>query len=416
MTNSPAATTQGNDPQTKDGHMNLPLSGIRILDLTRVLAGPFCTMILSDLGAEVIKVEIPGVGDDSRTFGPFLNNRSLYFLSINRAKKSVSLNLKTEKGKNLLKELVKHCDILVENYRPGTMEKLGLDYDKLKEINPRLIYAASSGFGHSGPDSQKPAYDILAQARGGIISITGWENLAPTRVGLSLGDITASLFTAIGINAALYHRTITGLGQKIDVAMLDSQVAILENALVRYQEEGRSPTPIGSRHPTISPFQAYKASDHYFVIAVGNDNLWSTFCKALNREELISDERFTTNRLRTKHIEELNSILEPIFSTRSSQEWLVLLAAAGVPCAPINNVQAVMQDPQVLARNMIVEVQDKLAGTIKIAGNPIKMSTIPEQSKREGIPEIGEHNHDIFSGLLGLTDEEIHKLAEEGVI
>ncbi|HOH47748.1 MAG TPA: CoA transferase, partial [Candidatus Cloacimonadota bacterium] len=299
--------------------MNLPLSGIRILDLTRVLAGPFCTMILSDLGAEVIKVEIPGVGDDSRTFGPFLNNRSLYFLSINRAKKSVSLNLKTEKGKNLLKELVKHCDILVENYRPGTMEKLGLDYDKLKEINPRLIYAASSGFGHSGPDSQKPAYDILAQARGGIISITGWENLAPTRVGLSLGDITASLFTAIGINAALYHRTITGLGQKIDVAMLDSQVAILENALVRYQEEGRSPTPIGSRHPTISPFQAYKASDHYFVIAVGNDNLWSTFCKALNREELISDERFTTNRLRTKHIEELNSILEPIFSTRSSQ-------------------------------------------------------------------------------------------------
>lgn len=396
--------------------MSLPLSGIRILDLTRVLAGPFCTMILSDLGAEVIKLEIPGSGDDSRAFGPFLNNRSLYFLSINRAKKSVSLNLKTQRGKDLLKELVKHCDILVENYRPGTMEKLGLGYETLKEINPRLIYAASSGFGHSGPDSAKPAYDILAQARGGIMSITGWEDIAPTRVGMSLGDITASLFTAIGINAALYHRTITGLGQKIDVSMLDSQVAILENALVRYQAEGTSPAPIGNRHPTISPFQAYKAQDGYFVIAVGNDNLWRTFCQALNRDDLFADERFSTNRLRTDHIDELNRILEPIFVTRCCQEWLAIMEAAGIPCAPINDVQAVMQDPQVLARNMIVEVQDKLAGTIKIAGNPIKMTSVPERCDREGIPEVGEHNHEVFAGLLNLSDEEIQQLAGEGVI
>jgi CoA:oxalate CoA-transferase len=396
--------------------MSLPLSGIRVLDLTRVLAGPFCTMILSDLGAEVIKVEIPGSGDDARAFGPFLHNRSLYFLSINRGKKSISLNLKNLRGKELLKDMVKHCDILVENYRPGTMEKLGLGYDTLKEINPRLIYAASSGFGHTGPDSAKPAYDILAQARGGIMSITGWEGLAPTRVGMSLGDITASLFAGIGINAALYHRESTGLGQKIDVSMLDSQVAILENALVRYQAEGASPTPIGNRHPTIAPFQAYKGSDRYFVVAVGNDYLWRSFCSALNDDELLQDPRFSTNRLRTDNIEELNRILEPIFASRSSRDWLSVMEAAGIPCAPINDVEAVMNDSQVLARNMIVEVQDSLAGAIKIAGNPIKMSTVPESPTRERVPEIGEHNHEVFSALLNLSSEEIKQLESEGVI
>lgn len=396
--------------------MSLPLSGIRVLDLTRVLAGPFCTMILSDLGAEVIKVEIPGSGDDARAFGPFLNNRSLYFLSINRAKKSVSLNLKTQRGKEILKELVKHCDILVENYRPGTMEKLGLGYETLKEINPRLIYAASTGFGHSGPDSLKPAYDILAQARGGIMSITGHPDCAPTRVGMSLGDITASLFTAIGINAAIYHRTITGEGQKIDVSMLDSQVAILENALVRYQAEGVAPEPLGNRHPTIAPFQAYHGNDGYFVIAVGNDNLWRIFCNALDNEALLSDPRFSTNRLRTDHIDALNSLLTPIFATKSSHQWLSILEAAGIPCAPINNVEEVMKDIQVLARNMIVEVEDSLAGSIKIAGNPIKMSSIPESPSRERVPEIGEHNQEIYSGLLGLSEDDIDTLRETGVI
>ncbi|HNQ43555.1 MAG TPA: CoA transferase [Candidatus Cloacimonadota bacterium] len=396
--------------------MSLPLTGIRVLDLTRVLAGPFCTMILSDLGAEVIKVEIPGSGDDARAFGPFQNNRSLYFLSINRGKKSISLDLKTQRGKELLKELVQHCDILVENYRPGTMEKLGLGYDTLKEINPRLIYAASSGFGHTGPDSAKPAYDILAQARGGIMSITGWEGMAPTRVGMSLGDITASLFVSVGINAALYHRETTGLGQKIDVSMLDSQVAILENALVRYQSEGQSPTPLGNRHPTIAPFQAYKGSDGYFVIAVGNDNLWCSFCTALGSENLLKDSRFVTNRLRTEHVDALNEILAPIFATRSSQEWLQVMESAGIPCAPINDVEAVMNDPQVLARNMIVEVEDSLAGTIKIAGNPIKMSTVPESPTREKVPEIGEHNLDVYQGMLGLSTHEIEALKHEGVI
>lgn len=396
--------------------MAKPLENIRVLDLTRVLAGPFCTMILSDLGAEVIKVEIPGTGDDSRAFGPFIQSRSLYFLSINRGKKSVSLNLKSVQGKQILKDLVKHVDILVENYRPGTMEKLGLGYETLKEINPRLIYAASTGFGHSGPDSLKPAYDILAQARGGIMSITGYQSSAPTRVGMSLGDITASLFTAIGINAALYQRESTGLGQKIDVSMLDSQVAILENALVRFQSEGVSPVPLGNRHPTIAPFQAYKASDKYFVIAVGNDNLFKTFCAAIQMEELAEDPLFATNRLRTDNLDALNSILEPIFSCKSSSEWLQIMASQGIPSAPINDIEAVMNDPQVLSRNMIVDVEDSIAGRIKIAGNPIKMTSIPECSSRGQVPEIGEHNSEIYQGLLGIDDTTMLYLKEQGVI
>jgi CoA:oxalate CoA-transferase len=396
--------------------MTKPLDGIKVLDLTRVLAGPYCTMMLSDLGAEVIKVEIPGTGDDSRAFGPFLHNRSLYFLSINRAKKSVSLNLKNPKGKEILLELVTKCDILVENYRPGTMEKLGLGYETLKAVNPQLIYAASTGFGHTGPDSLKPAYDILAQARGGIMSITGYPDIPPTRVGMSLGDITASLFTAIGINAALYQRERTGFGQKIDVSMLDSQVAILENALVRYQSDGVSPLPIGNRHPTIAPFQAYKASDKYFVIAVGNDNLWKAFCEAIENPQLYADLSFSTNRLRTDNIGPLNSILEPAFASKTASEWLNIMEKAGIPCAPINDIEAVMQDPQVLYRNMIVEVQDDMAGTVKIAGNPIKMTNVPENSSRDKVPEIGEHNSEIYGGWLGYSKSELEELHGQGVI
>jgi len=396
--------------------MSLPLTGIRVLDLTRVLVGPFCTMMLSDLGAEIIKVEIPGTGDDSRAFGPFINNRSLYFLSINRGKKSISLNLKTDKGKQLLKDLVKHCDVIVENYRPGTMEKLGLGYEVLRELNPGLIYAAASGYGHTGPDSQKPAYDILAQARGGIMSITGWEDCPPTRVGMSLGDITASLFMATGINAALYHREKTGLGQKVDIAMLDSQVAILENALVRYQAEGVSPLPLGNRHPTIAPFQAYQASDHYFVVAVGNDTLFKTFCHAIGLSELPSDERFTSNRLRCENLCLLNEVLNPVFALKPAQYWLLLLEKAGIPSAPINDVEAVMHDPQVLARNMIVDVQDSQAGKVQIAGNPIKMSSVPESPVRGAVPEIGEHNRQIYSELLGLSEADLQTLTNEGVI
>jgi len=396
--------------------MSKPLENIRVLDLTRVLAGPFCTMVLSDLGAEIIKIEIPGTGDDSRAFGPFIGSRSLYFLSINRGKKSISLNLKHPKGKEILRDLVKKADIIVENYRPGTMEKLGLGYEDLKLINPGIIYAASSGFGHTGPYSQKPAYDILAQAMGGMMSITGWSGSAPTRVGMSLGDITAALFTAIGVNGALYQREKTGLGQKVDVSMLDSQVAILENALVRFQSEGKNPEPLGNRHPTITPFQAYKAADEYFVIAVGNDSLWQTFCHAIERPDLQADKRFTSNKLRTENIEALNVMLDKVFLCKSAQQWLDLFEQVKLPCAPINSVDKVMSDEQVLARNMIVEVDDSIAGKVKIAGNPIKMTSISEEPVRGKVPEVGEHNSEVYYELLGYTATDLEQLKQDGVI
>jgi CoA:oxalate CoA-transferase len=396
--------------------MNRPLENIKVLDLTRVLAGPFCTMILSDLGAEVLKVEMPGTGDDARGFGPFKNGSSLYFASINRDKKSISLNLKNDLGKQVFKQLLPKFDVLVENFRPGTMEKLGLGYDVLKELHPGLIYAASSGFGHSGPYSTRPSYDILAQAMGGIMSITGWPGSPPTRVGMSLGDITASLYTAIGINAALYHRTNTGLGQKIDVSMLDCQLSILENALARYQVEGKSPEPLGNRHPTITPFQAFKASDGHFVVAIGNDNLWKSFCKAIDRADLLEDPSFVTNGLRTENIEDLMGVLEPIFQAKTMDKWLAIFEAAQVPCAPINTIDKLFEDEQLKARNMIIDLHDKNAGDMKIAGNPIKMSSVPEVTKREPAPGIGEHNEEILSKLLGLDPKSIDDLRKAGVI
>ncbi len=396
--------------------MAKPLEGVKVLDLTRVLAGPYCTLILCDLGAEVVKVEIPQSGDDARHYGPFKNKQSLYFLSLNRAKKSITLNLKTEEGKAILKDLVKDFDVLVENFRPGTMEKLGLGYDILEKINPKLIYAACSGFGHTGPDSKKPSYDLLAQARGGIMSITGWPDSLPTRVGISIGDITAGLFTAIGISSALYQREKTGKGQMIDVAMLDCQVAILENALARFQVEGRSPTPIGNRHPTVSPFQVFMAKDDYFVLPIGNDKLWMKFCNAIGKEEWIKDSKFATNKARNNNLEILIPLLEELFLTKKASEWIELIEEGGIPCGPINTIEKVMNDKQVHARNMIVEVEDEKAGTIKIAGNPIKMTSIPEERKRKPAPKLGMHTKDVLVKYLGFDENKIKQLKEDGVI
>lgn len=393
-----------------------PLENIKILDLTRVLAGPFCTMILSDLGADVVKVEVPETGDDSRHFGPFKNGQSLYFLSINREKKSISLNLKTDKGKEIFKELVKKFDVVIENFRPGTMEKLGLGYETLKELNPKLIYAASSGYGHTGPSSKKASYDILAQAMGGIMSITGWPNTPPTRVGMSLGDITASLYAGIGILAALQYRNNTGLGQKVDVAMLDCQVSILENAITRYQVDGVLPEPLGNRHPTIAPFQAFKASDSYFVIGCGNDSLWKKLCEAIGRSDLLANENFATNNLRTQNLSKLVEELDKTISQKTAAEWVKIIDDAGVPCGPINTIDKLFNEPQIVARKMIVDVDDKKAGKIKIAGNPIKMTYLEEKEHRLPAPEIGEHNVDVLSGLLGLSTEEIERLKNDGVL
>lgn len=392
-----------------------PLENVVVLDLSRVLAGPYATMVLADLGADVIKIEQPKIGDDSRQFGPFVDGESAYFMSLNRNKRSITLNLKDPKAKEIFKEMVKKADVVVENYRPGTMEKLGLGYDVLKEINPRIIYAACSGFGQTGPDSKKAAYDVIVQGAGGIMSITGHEDGEPTRVGASIGDITAGLFTAIGILTALYNRTVTGKGQMVDVAMLDCQVAILENAIARYVTTGVAPKPIGNRHPSITPFEAFKAKDGYIIIAVGNDNLWARFCNLINRPELINDERFATNPLRTQNQKALKAILDTVFPTKTVDEWIEALEGAGIPCGPINTIDRVVNNRQVQAREMIVEVEHPVAGKLKMTGVPIKLSETPG-SVDTPAPLLGQHTEEILKDFVGLTAEQIAELREKEAI
>ncbi len=360
------------------------LSNIKVLDLTRVLAGPYATMLLADLGAEIIKIEQPGKGDDARAYGPYKNGESAYFMSLNRNKQSLTLNLKTPEGKEILKELVKQVDVLVENFRPGTMERLGLGYDVLKEINPRLIYAASTGFGQTGPYSQRPAYDAVVQAMGGIMSITGQEGGMPTRVGTSIGDITAGLFSAIGILAALHERETSGLGQLVDVAMLDCQVAILENAISRYEFTGEVPTPIGNRHPSIVPFETFETKTSPIMVAAGNDRLWSTLCELLGLD-IACEPCFATNPMRYENYESLKPILAEKFMNKTAEEWQDIFVEAGVPSGPINTVDKVVTNEQVVARDMIVEVDHPVAGETRIPGIPIKLSRTPGEIQQPAI-------------------------------
>ena len=392
-----------------------PLKGIRVLDLTRVLAGPYCTMLLADLGAEVIKVEMPGSGDDSRHFGPFLNGESAYFMSLNRNKQSVTLNLKTETGKEMLREMVKQVDVLVENFKPGTMARLGLDYEQLKELNPSLIYAASTGFGQTGPYSERPAYDGVVQAMGGIMSITGNRGGKPTRVGPSIGDIAAGIFTAIGVLAALHHRTETGQGQMVDVAMLDCQVSMLENAIARYAVSGEVPQPEGNRHPSITPFEPFETADYPLMLAIGNDKIWAIFCRTVGREDLLEDERFATVSLRRDHYDILIPIIAEILKQKTNQEWQDLFNEVGVPNGPINTVDRVVHDEQVNFRDMIVEVDHPLAGKLKMPGVPIKLSETPGEI-RTAAPLLGADNEEIFGKMLDLTPEEVAQLKQDKII
>jgi CoA:oxalate CoA-transferase len=395
--------------------MMLPLENIKILDLTRVLAGPYCTMTLADLGAEVIKIEIPGQGDDSRAFGPYVENESAYFMSLNRSKESITLNLKKDKAKDILKQLVEKVDVIVENFKPGTMEKLGLGYDVLKEINPQIIYAASSGFGHYGPYSERPAYDGVVQAMGGIMSITGQKDGEPTRVGPSVGDILAGLFTSIGILAAINKRNVDGEGAKIDVSMLDCQVAVLENALARYFVTGVSPKPEGNRHASIVPFEPFDTSDGKIMIAAGNDNLWRKLCNAIERDDLALDERFITNLLRNENYNDLKPLLAAEIKKKTTNEWQNLFIDRGVPSGPINNVEMVVKDEQVLARNMIQEVLHPVAGLIHLPGIPIKISGC-DDNIRFSAPTLGQHTDIILNRYLGYATEEIEILRSENVI
>jgi CoA:oxalate CoA-transferase len=357
-------------------------------------------MMLADYGADVIKIEPPKVGDDSRAFGPFVGKESAYFMSLNRNKRSMVLNFKRQEDCDLFKEMIQQADVVVENYRPGTMEKFGLGYEELKKIKPDLIYAACSGFGHTGPYVHKPAYDIIVQAMGGIMSITGSEGGEPTRVGASVGDIIAGLFSSIGVMMAVYHRERTGEGQKVDVGMLDCQVAILENAISRYLVSGVAPQPVGNRHPSITPFEAYTASDGYIIVGAGNDRLWEKLCNLIGRSELIADERFSDNLKRTQHVRELKVILDAVFKVKTINEWMEELEAAGVPCAPINTVDKVLNDPQIKARDMIVELEHPVAGLMKVPGVPIKLSATPG-SVDTPAPLLGQHTEEIMKELLG---------------
>lgn len=365
-----------------------PLSGITVVDLSKVLAGPFCTMILADLGARVIKVEVPETGDDSRHFGPFINDVSAYFASINRGKESITLNLKAGHDRAIFEKLLEKADVLVENYRPGVMEKLGFGWDVLHGRYPRLIYAACSGFGHSGPYSLRAAYDMVVQGMGGIMSITGHKDCGPTRVGTSVGDITAALYTTIGISSALYRRGISGEGVKIDVAMMDCQVSILENALARYFSTGEIPGPLGARHPSIAPFEVYRTKDGYIVIAAGNDVLFTKLAGALNRPDLLEKPHFATNPDRCHSVDELKSEIEKSLLLKDTAEWLSIIDGAGVPCGPLNNVKNVVEDPHVKARNMIIETRDDNGTLMKMAGNPIKMSGYDDPVSRPSAPSL----------------------------
>ncbi|HEY9072443.1 MAG TPA: CaiB/BaiF CoA-transferase family protein [Candidatus Ozemobacteraceae bacterium] len=391
------------------------LDGIVVIDLTRVLAGPYCSMMLADMGASVIKIERPEGGDDARAFTPFVNGESAYFMSINRGKKSVTLNLKSPRGREILIDLVKKADVVIENFKPGVMAKLGLSYDELSKHNPRLIYAASSGFGQNGPYSDRPAYDLIIQGMGGLMSITGPDPATPSKVGSSVADIFAGMFTAIGILAALHAREKTGKGQMIDVGMLDCMVAILENAIARFVATGKDPVPIGNAHPSICPFATVTTADGAINIACGNDELWKKFCRLTGLDALIEDARFTTNGDRVKHWPDLQTLINTALSRKRTDEWMAILQPGGIPCGPINTISRVMQDPHLLARKMLVEVAHPVAGLMKIPGVPIKFSdTLADV--RGPAPLLGEHTVTVLGEMLGLGPVEIESLKAQQVI
>ena len=376
--------------------MNGPLKDLLVVDLTRVLVGPYCTMILSDLGARVIKIEAPEIGDDSRKFGPFVKDYSAYFMSLNRGKESIALNLKNEDDKKIFEKILAKADILVENFKPGTLEKWGFGWKQVSKKYPKLIYASASGFGQTGPLKELPAYDMVVQGMGGLMSVTGQPNSEPRRVGTSIGDITAGLFTAIGINAALYDRQKTGKGMYIDVSMLDCQIAILENAIARYLSKNEIPKPMGSRHPSIAPFEAFRTKDSYIIIAAGNDKLFENLCNALDLKDLIMDEKYKSNSLRSENMNELKKILEQKLINKTTNEWVKNLESLKIPCGPIFNIKEAVENPQVEARNMIVKAYHKVIGDFKLAGNPIKMSTYEDEKTRGDIPDLDEHREKIM--------------------
>ncbi len=403
--------------------MEKALEGVKIVDLSHVLAAPFCTMILADLGADVVKVEPPS-GDDSRSFGPFAEledgsgSRSAYFISINRNKRSICIDLKKEEGKKILREMIMSADVVVENYRPGTMEKLGFSYDELKKINPGIIYCSISGFGHDALPGYrgKPAYDMVAQGCSGLMSITGPEGGPPVRVGSSVGDLIAGHQGAIGILGALHYRNMTGKGQHIDISMVDGLVSILENAIIRYTVNNEIPEPLGSAHPTITPFQSFETKDgSRVIIPVGNDNLWKNFCKAIEREDLIEHEMYKTNPLRNKNRKSLIPILEKELKKKTTKEWIAVLEEYKLPNSALNTVDKVVKNPNLKYRNMIVDLEQPEVGKITMAGSPFHMSETPG-TVRSPAPCLGEHTESYLREELGYSKEIINDLISKKVV
>jgi len=383
-----------------------PLEGIRVLDMTWALAGPFCTMLLCDLGAEVIKVENPEGGDPSRRNFPFIEGISSYFLSVNRGKKSITVNLQHPQGKEVILGLAKKSDVMVENFRPGVLDRLGLGYAAVKEVNPKIIYGACSGFGQKGPYAHRPAYDVIVQGMGGTLSITGEAGGPPVRVGFSIGDLGGGIFTAMGILSALHERERSGLGQMIDISMLDCQMALLENAFTRFFATGEIPERIGTRHPVLTPFQALPTKDGYIVVAVPREDWWQKFCHLINRQDLLADDRFKDNPSRTKNHKDLEDILSAVTRTRTTVEWVAAMEKIDVACGPVNTVDQVAQDPHTIAREMIARVRHPQAGMLRVVNSPIKLSRTPVKLERAS-PQVGEHTNEILKTLLGLTEEEV---------
>ena len=393
-----------------------PLAGVKVLDLTRVLAGPYCTMFLGDLGAEVVKIEQPDVGDDTRAWGPpFAGGESAYFLCINRNKKSVTLDLKSNQAVGLLRRLAEGADVLVENFRPGTMERLGLGERELRAVNPRLIYASLSGFGADGPMKDWPGYDLIIQAWGGLMSVTGMPDGEPTKVGVAIVDIVAGLMLGKAILAALFARERTGVGQKLETSLLEAEVACLINAGSNYLVGGVVPGRWGNAHPNIVPYQSFKSRDGYLVIGVASEGIWRRLCQAIGMAGLADDPRFARNPQRVEHRGELIDILTEIFLQRDTAAWMTLLIDAGVPCAPVQTIDQVFLAPQVIAREMVVEVPHPTAGTIRMAGLPVKFSGTPA-SIRLAPPLLGQHTAEVLRSWLRLDDSAIDDLKSKGVI
>ena len=395
--------------------MGFPLSGVRILDLALIMAGPYCTLILGDLGAEVIKIEKPGEGEGSRGMPPyFFEGQSAYFIAMNRNKKSMTLDLKDEKGREIFYELAKKSDVVVDNFRPGVVKRLGVDYDALKKINPRIICCSISGYGETGPFKDRPAFDLVIQARGGIMSYTGEPDEMPVRMGAPMGDLSGGLFAAHGILAALLQREQTGRGQKIDISLLDCQISLLTYRGEYYFVANEIAQPVGSGHVSAHPIRAFRTKSFDIVIDANTENIFIEFCKAIGAPDLCTNPKFDSRENRLKNKAELYEILEKIFMQKTGEEWVALLEKR-VPIAPINTIDKALLDPQILSRNMVAEVEYENGKKLKILGNPVKMSEIDHEVFIRP-PRLGEHTEEILTKILNYSRKKIDKLKEEKII